>query len=275
MYQEASTADPESLDRMNAALADMSPTPPTIRSPETGDITLLYGLKNEAGDIQKVARVRELRGDDEEALSKVDRRRDDYYVLVEDLIIKRATESIGDIDVQKKPAGLGKLLMADKSMLFMQIMYATYGTTKEFEEVPCEACTALNDISIDIEGIIKITPLTDPEDPTILVKMRSGKKALFRYPLVEDQMAVYQQKASGTDAERNTLMIGRCIISVDGEPVQNRSLFSTKMSMADRHTAVLALQNGPGVTFKEASVPCTSCSVDIPIAFGWASLLQL
>ena len=41
----------------------------------------------------------------------------------------------------------------------------------------------------------------------------------------------------------------------------------------ERRKIVKALSAAPSVTFKEVSVPCTSCNEFIPFAFGWADLL--
>src|SRR4051812_42921964 len=128
-------------DRTNyaAAFAEAGrPDIPLIDLPNPGVTTLSYGVEID-GERRKLVAVRELNGSDEEALARLDPSKgDQYYVLLMDLIIKRATESIGG--VVPTPSDLGQLLMGDRDVIFLEIILATTGEEKEYEDVKCPEC---------------------------------------------------------------------------------------------------------------------------------------
>lgn len=245
------------------------PDEPSIRKPGSGETTLFVGLEID-GELYKNAIVRELNGSDEEAISKLstDKGVGLYYVQIEDMILKRAVQSIGA--AKPTPDQLADLLVGDRGMLFQAVLIATYGETKEYNEVLCPHCEAVTDVEIDVPGLLDIRPMKTPE-PFTQVQLRDGKLITIRYPTGRDQMQVILSKKDPTMQEQNTAMIARCIVN---DNIPNRGDFALKMGAADRRKLVAAMKdNAPSVTFKEVSVPCPSCSEPIPFAFGWADLL--
>lgn len=248
------------------------PDEPQIRLPSPGECTLLVGLPDPENPDERFtnAIVRELRGSDEEAISKLKMNKGValYSAQVEDMLLRRATESIGTVD--PTPAQLGDLLIGDRGVLFSQILIATYGEQKEFEEIKCPQCEQLNDFEVDIPDMLVIRPMLTP-DPWADVKLRDGRVIRVRYATGKDQLAVLQANGEATDAEMNTLMLGRCIVS---DSIPDRTAFARELGVVDRKALVKALTgNAPDVSFREVSVPCPQCETEIPFTFGWADLL--
>jgi len=251
------------------------PEVPLIEVPNPGMATLSYGVEID-GERRKLVTVRELNGSDEEALARLDPSKgDQYYVLLMDLIIKRATETIGG--VVPTPKDLGQLLMGDRDIIFLEIILATTGEEKEYEDVKCPECGETFNAHVGIRGVIDIHRLEEDDDPYTDVTLRDGSVIHLHYPNGEDQMSLFQGKevAGKNSSERNTLLLGRCIESVDGKVIRNAIDFARNLGMADRRTLIDALGKGPRVEFKEVEVPCPECGVELPFQLSWAELLFL
>lgn len=252
---------------------------PMVRIPGDDDIMLCYGIEVD-GVFHRSAVVRELVGVDEEAMSKLDVNRNDYEALMLDLVVRRATLMIGDLDMQQPDNQrlMGKLLMGDRDLLWMQIMFATYGEEKEYREYRCPACQALNDFTINVRDLVNINGLRSTT-PTAVVPLRGkkhkGKKVLVHYPTGEDQLFAWRaHDDKATMVEMNTTIIERCVRTLDGEPIMDRKDFALNLNAADRKTIVAAINDGPSVTFKEVPVTCSNCEANMPIVFGWSDLLS-
>jgi DNA-directed RNA polymerase subunit RPC12/RpoP len=271
--------DPESFteaDRADFAKAFTEagrPEVPLIEVPNPGVTTLSYGVEID-GERRKLVTVRELNGSDEEALARLDPTKgDQYYVLLMDLIIKRATESIGG--VVPTPSDLGRLLMGDRDVIFLEIILATTGEEKEYEDVKCPECGETFNAHVGIRGVVEIHRLEEDGEPATDVVLRDGAVVHLRYPTGEDQMSLFQGKevAKKNTSERNTLLLGRCIDTVDGKTIRNAVEYARNLGMADRRTLVDALGDGPRVEFKEVEVPCPECGSELPFKLSWADLL--
>jgi predicted RNA-binding Zn-ribbon protein involved in translation (DUF1610 family) len=248
------------------------PDLPLIDLPNPGVATLSYGVEIE-GERRKLVTVRELNGSDEEALARLDPAKgDQYYVLLMDLIIKRATETIGG--VVPTPSDLGNLLMGDRDIIFLEIILATTGEEKEYEDVKCPDCGETFSADVSIRGVVDVHRL-EGDEPYVDVVLRDGAVVHLRYPTGEDQMSLFQGKevAKKNSSERNTLLLGRCIDTVDGKTIRNAVDYARNLGMADRRTLVDALGEGPRVEFKEVEVPCPECGVELPFKLSWADLL--
>ena len=249
------------------------PEVPLAEPPNPGVATLSYGVEIE-GERRKLVTVRELNGADEEALARLDPSKgDQYYVLLMDLIIKRATESIGG--VEPSSADLGRLLMGDRDVIFLEIILATTGEEKEYEEIKCPDCGDVFNASVSIRGVVDVHRLEEDDDPYTDVVLRDDSVVHLRYPTGDDQMSLFQGKevAKKNTSERNTLLLGRCIDTVDGKTIRNPADYARNLGMSDRRTLVEALGQGPRVEFKEVEVPCPECGSELPFKLSWADLL--
>ena len=270
------TASFSEADRASfaAAFAEAGrPEVPLIEIPKPGVAMLSYGVEID-GERRKLVTVRELNGSDEEALARLDPAKgDQYYVLLMDLIIKRAVETIGG--VVPTPSDLGNLLMGDRDIIFLEIILATTGEEKEYEDVTCPECGDTFNAHVGIRGVVEIHRLEEDGEPAVDVVLRDDTVVHLRYPTGEDQMSLFQGKevAKKNTSERNTLLLGRCIDTVDGKPIRNGVDYARNLGMADRRTLVDALGEGPRVEFKEVEVPCPECGIELPFRLSWADLL--
>lgn len=264
------------VDASKAFAQASEPDLPQIDPPGSGQVTLMWGLAG-ADESERLlqAEVRELNGADEEAMARLNERSPSYFIDLVDVVLRRAVVLVGTETITPQNAAkvLGQLTVFDRDLLFKQIITATFGTEREYEDVRCPNCNGLNDIFVDVEGLIEVTKLEGP--PTFTFNLKNGDEVEGHYPIGLDQKFVYDTKEDLSQAELNTRMIGRCIDSVNGRPVmeQEAQRFARQMGMADRRKIVDLLANGPSVKFKEVEVPCTECGEPIPFAFGWADLL--
>jgi hypothetical protein len=260
----------ESVSSWKAAT---EPVRPTIEVPRDGIVRLMHGLADEHGGRIKEAEVRELTGEDEEVLSRLKSGSHNYVVHLMDMILRRAVVRIGDVEVQKDPSVLGDLLVADSDLLFKEIILVTFGDHREYEAVECPSCTASNDISVEVDGVLDVKELEGP--PFFEAPLRNGSTAYGHFYLAKDKRYVFDTEKRLTTAEYNTRVISRLIDTIDGKPVGRPEDFAKSLSLRDRQEIIKAIQRGPSVNFKEVEVPCSACGVSIPFAFGWADLLPL
>lgn len=269
---------PEDMEGAASAFAAASkPDIPQIEPPGSGSVSLMWGIAGEDGERLVRAEVRELNGADEEAMSRLDDKDPAYYTDLVDLVVRRATVSIGGVNVTPVNVAsmTGDLLVADRELLFKQVILSTFGKERSYSGINCPFCNAENDIEVDFEGLIEVEELSG--EPSLQLKLRDGRTVDIHYPRGNDQRYVYENSKTErqTPAGYNTRMIARCIDAVDGQPLSpNRALkFALDLVIADRRTLVTAIAGGPAVKFKEVEVPCTECGEAIPFAFGWADLL--
>lgn len=258
-------------ETINALTADPVPSMPT---PLSTRIELLRGLgeKNADGteNWHTTAQVRELTGEDEEYLATIEGKKGLTYTEFMNTLLERAVLKIGDLDVPSLPGIMNKLILADRDMLFLGLVRATYGVTREFR-VTCPSCGVSNDIKIDLDEDfpIKTTDL-DLRD-TIKVETRQGIIQL-RLPNGED--TIEAQKLATTDAELNTVMLSRCSVWEEGQAPQDRLVWARKLGKADRDKlikALLDIQVGPDL--EGVDTQCATCGKDLPIVLDWVSLL--
>jgi hypothetical protein len=266
-----SEADRDSIAKAFAEAG--RPEVPLIETPNPGVAVLSYGVDID-GEQRKLVTVRELNGSDEEMLARLDPTKgDQYYVLLMDLIIKRATETIGGVKPSQED--LGRLLMGDRDIIFLEIVLATTGEEKSYEDVKCPECGDTFDAHVPIRSVVEVHRLAEDGDPFADVVLRDGTSVHLRFPTGDDQMSLFQAKdaTKRNTSERNTLLLGRCIDTVDGKEVRNGADYARNLGMADRRTLVEALGKGPRVEFKEVEVPCPECGVEMPFQLSWADLL--
>lgn len=262
-------------DAVASFTAASEPDIPQIESPAPGHLMLMWGIAGEDEERQLRAEVRELNGADEEAMARLKEGSPSYYTDLVDLVLKRAVESVGDtpVTIVNSALVLGDLLVADRELLFKEIILATFGSEREYENIGCPTCLAANDITVDVEGLIEVKALEG--EPVTKVVLRDKTVVTLHYPLGKDQKFVYDTNEELSPAGYNTRMIARCIDTVDGGPLRETmaTSYALELGMADRRKIVTALAGGPSVKFKEVEVPCTECGEAIPFAFGWADLL--
>ena len=185
-------------------------------------------------------------------------------------VLKLAVVSIGTHAVNGDVSLLNKLPLADRDTLYLGVVRATYGDTRELR-LSCPHCSVSNDVLLELDEDF---PIKKPDfDPRNGLEVK-GRKVMYRlrFPNGSDMIEV-QGKAENT-AEFNTRVLANCALFDEGKEPKDRLAWAKRLSIADRKTlidALLSIELGPDL--KEVETQCAACEKQIPLALDWVSLL--
>lgn len=251
----------------NSAIADPIPT---IDTPPATEVKLIRGVFNGAtGDLENIAVVRELTGEDEEYLASVDAKEDLSYGDYLNSLLQRAVVSIGSMQVSNNPHIIDDLIIGDRDLLFLGVIRATYGRGREIQ-LNCGNCGGGNDVTIDLDEDFKIDNDSVDVSKPLVVQLKNGQTFHFNYPTTGDSR--YAAKKGKTTAEQNTYIISRCLISdMDRE---SREKWAKKLNLVDRKKIVKTInQAQPGPRMEEVKTQCSHCDEELTVVLDWVSLL--
>lgn len=261
-------SDASQADVVNQAITDDAV--PMMSEQNPTEVDLLRGIKEDTDDgvvWHTKAVVRELNGEDEEALSAYSRK-DVMYTEYMNALLSRAVVSIGKLN-DISDGVINKLVMPDREMLYLAILRVTYGDTRELH-TSCQACHTLNTITIDLNEDF---PITEPTfDIQVGFKVTVGKtEYTLRLPNGDDTM--YAQKHGDTDAKYNTAILSRCVVFNGNQP-ENMLEWARKLTLPTRKKLIAALLDiDTGPTLEGVDTHCAECGVLMPILLDWVSLL--
>jgi len=234
--------------------------------PPSGDIELLAGLYDPfTGTTTNHAEIRELNGDDEEALSKI---KDYGRSLL--AILQRGTVKIGDKPCT--PDVLDSLLSGDREYLIMKIRVATFGSNIDLEGL-CPHCEVQQTFAIDLNEDVKLDRLKEPQVRTFKVDCKIGE-VTFELPngAVQKKLITTADK---TSAELDSILLKECISAINGSPILDPNQVR-KIGMQDRRTILKAIiDNNPGPDLSSISKNCLDCGLEVPIPLTLADLFRL
>ena len=251
----------------------LSPEVPVPQSPAAGIIVLYRGLEKD-GQWHTRARVRELRGVDEEALAAYDMSSHSDVDFLDE-ILKRGVVSIGDVNVERYPESLRFLIGGDRDKLLLGIAVATYGATKEFK-ARCSTCNELNEVTLDLVKDIPMRDLDDPFASSYKSTLRDNTEITWALPDGNVQAAVYAKRGL-TVAARNTILLSMAVRTVNGEKPSDPVGWAKELGMASRSqiiTEIADRQPGPQLT-EGVKESCAACGAEALINLAWADLLPL
>ena len=251
-----------------AAIAD--PVPRIVATPNT-TLELVCGVFNEATkEWETTAVVKELTGEDEEALAALDANDDLLYAQYMAALLKRSVVTVGNIRVSENPNIIDELILGDRDFLFLATVRATYGENREYE-IKCPHCTQSNDVLIEMSEFPVKKPKHNPQEP-IVVTLRNGTKQKFRLVSGKDSQIV--GKKAKSIPEQNTILISRCAMWDDDNKPNDVEKWAKSLGMKDRAAIIdKLLEAQPGPEIKEVEAHCAHCEKPFPIALNWASLL--
>lgn len=259
-------ADAEAL---NSAIKEPVPE---LRQSESLIVSLQRGLMDPVSGIwQTEAEVREMTGEDEEYMSGIEAKGSISYSDYMLALLRRTVTRVGTVHVSHNQSVLDNISIGDRDILFLGVIRATYGRTKEFQAT-CPHCDKDNDVSIDLEEDFSVQePSVNLREP-IEITLRNGSKVKLRVPTTGDSSSI--GKKAQSSSEQNTFMIARCSVWADGEQPQNPEKWAKSLNVADRNKmvkAVLDVKAGPKI--EEVKVPCAHCDKEMIIRIDWISLL--
>ena len=247
------------------ALAGTAPEetkePIKIVAPSDGSVTLPGGFLNVSGEVITSAKVRELNGLDEEAIS-----RQPSMGKAIPLILSRAVVSIGSEPVTE--ALLDGLLAGDADALMLGIYRATFGDTVTIPSL-CTGCTDIKQVEVDLLSDLEYKSLLDPVGDRVFVV--KGKNTEYEVMLpsrkVQKEM---MHGAEKTTAELNSILLEGRVIKVGASPVFSKTQVQS-INLSDRKLILQAIgERNPGPKFQGVQVDCADCGgkVDVPISLG-------
>lgn len=258
---------------MGAIESALSPDVPVPQPPSAGIIMLHRGLEKD-GTWHTHAKVRELRGVDEEALASFDiTNHSDVDFL--DEILQRGAVSVGDVDVAKHPQSLRYLIGGDRDKLLLGIAVATYGATKEFQ-ARCTTCNEMNEVSVDLTKDIPMRELDDPFAATYKSTLRDDTEVTWVLPDGNIQAKMYEKRGL-TMAARNTILLAGVVRTVNGEKVDNPMAWAKDLGMASRSKLISEIadrQPGPQL-LEGVKESCAVCGATALVSLAWADLLPI
>ena len=242
---------PEAINaQVNAVLSDVG-VPPEIDGPTDCVVNLPSGQS---------ALVRELTGDDEEALAKIDRNTHTTKFMA--TLLQRGVEELNDEPVTAKD--LKNLLLGDREALILGIRIATFGKKIELYDLICpgENCGVLLDIDIDV-STIPIEPIVEDR---FKVNLWKGGIVEVRLPNGFDQEEVFNRDK--TSAEQNTILLSRCI--------QGYSLTDVKkLGVKDRRNILTAIvEHTGGPQYGKVTFTHEDCGTEVPVVITAGHLFQ-
>jgi len=243
---------------------------PQIAQQEPTSVKLLRGVRAEEDGVvtwHMDAEVRELTGEDEEALAAIERKEGVLYTEYMNALLSRAVTRVGDLPGSETV--LSKLILADREILFLAILRATYGPTRDLHTV-CYSCGTPNTVTIDlIDDFPYQSPEFDPREPFDV----KGRKQTYRLRLPNADDTVFAQRHGKTDPEVNTAMLSRCVV-FDQDAPEDPLDWAKKLNVADRRKLINALLDVKiGPRLEGVDTHCAECGVEMPILLDWVSLL--
>lgn len=256
----------EAAQAVDALLA---PEPTVATPPPDTTVNLCGGYLDATGVLHRTAVVRELNGEDEEALSKG--KAGQSWQNTQNAILERAVLSVGSIP-EPPPQMLMDLLVGDRLDLLLAIRKVTYGDDVEMHLV-CPKCSREFDVVVELDKDIKRRQMEDPLKRAFEVKLRRDRVAEVRLWTGADQDFAWDPDI--TMAEHNTKLLQRCLMKLDGQPVVFHEQVAKKMGIKDRQTIIdFLIEHQPGPLLGEVSVPCSFCGESSDLTLNMAELFR-
>lgn len=256
-------------ETVNVANEVISDPAPRISGAPVTSVDLMRGVERN-GEWHQSAVIRELNGEDEEAIASLTSKKDLIYSDYMSALLKRAVVSIGNISVEDDPTLIDDLIIGDRDILFVGAMKATYGRFREMD-VSCGNCAATNFVTLNLDEDFKFEFPDKDLTKSVEVTLRDGSVVKVRYPTGSDSS--YVAKNAKTTAEQNTLMLARCV-QWDSNPPADKQKWAKSLGVSDRNKLVRALtSNPPGPQMEEVKTQCAKCENDLIILMDWVSLL--
>lgn len=234
--------------------------------PSDTSVTLPGGYINAAGEVVMEAEVRELTGQDEEAIAK-------SSTLGKALmtIIQRGTVSVGKEKATESI--LDNMLAGDRDALLLGIFRATFGNTADLKTW-CNTCAELKDVEVDINSDIKTKILGDSINDRVFTVKGKKQEITLRLPtgFVQKELIANADK---TAAELNTILLEHCVVKIGEAPVLSKFQVQA-MGLTDRQLCIDEINNRvPGPQFDAVSVVCPDCEGEVKVPINLGNLFRL
>lgn len=259
--------DPETANAMVQQVTEQKTPKPSIEAVDTL-VELPGGFVDYEGKVHTTAEVKELTGYDEEKLAQPANTKS--LARQVSVVLECGTVKIGEHEAT--PDILKEIFIGDREMLLMGIRQATYGDEIDLD-VTCPQCANEMEVGYSLSKDVPIKKLDDPSQREYEVKLRRGT-AMVALPTGADHEAVFENNAKLTRAEQNTMMIARCIRSVNGVSAIGNDV-AKAMGAADRRKILEFIgDKQPGPQWEEVTQGCDKCGNEFPLVLTLADLFR-
>lgn len=268
---EGALASPESINaQVSQVLAESVGEAPVIPAPEDDRVKLCGGLYWD-GELLTRATVRELTGEDEEALARVKGSLARWLTV----LLERTVVRVGDEPATAKL--VRRLLIGDRDELVIGVRIATFGPFITAQNVQCPHCEDYFDARVDLTKIERIR-ITEPRPRhEYEVELRGGRKAIVRLPDGAAQEGIFE-KEDATLPERNTALLGSCLVGVTaGENADGRTgvELAKALSVADRQTLIRFISDTqPGPLLDDIRFDHEACGKEVRLSLTMPELFR-
>lgn len=257
---------------IDAVLDDTKKPEPVVIETPPDDLVALPGGLVRKDRVIRTAVVRELNGEDEEALARASQSMNPFHFL--DRLLKCGVVSVGD--ERDTETALKDLLIGDREALILGIRRSTYGEDIEIDKWKCPVCGVQSTLTMQLSDI-PITKMSNPADEVrFTVPLRKSGSAEVRLATGEDQLSIFEN-SDLTQAQRETLLLRRCVVTVNDDKgehfMQAYPSLAREMSMPNRHKILNELRDRqPGPKYDKVKYKCESCGEDTFVAVGLGDL---
>lgn len=256
--------------QVQQALTESVGDAPVITPPEDDEVTLSGGLFWD-GELLKTAQVRELTGEDEEALSRVKGSLARWLTV----LLERAVVRVGNEAVT--PKLIRRLLIGDRDELVIGVRIATFGKEITAHNVQCPHCNGFFDATVDLTQVDRVK-LEEPRPRhEYEVGLRNGRTALVRLPDGVAQEAVFEDE-DATMPERNSALLAGCLVrvwSAAGEDGRSGKELAKALSVADRRTLLEFISTTqPGPLLDDIQFDHEACGKEVRLELKMPDLFR-
>jgi len=257
-------------ENVAAALARATSTdPPVIEDAPQVTVTLPGGYLRPDGRLERTAVVRELNGYDEERLSRLNAAKNVAVYVTE--LLSLGVETIGGEPVSKDI--LRALLIGDRDALVLGVRQATYGNLVPFQ-LHCAECDTDSDVNVELDVDVHVVEMEDPLKRVFEVPLKRGNAQVSLLTGVT-QEAFSENLGKRTQAEINTIMMAKSVVTINGIPVRGNEDMLRALSALDRETLITFIaEHQPGPQLGEIRVPCATCGAEYPVSLGLPNLFR-
>lgn len=249
---------------------------PTAQFPPDDMVKLPAGYVHEGELIRRVT-VRELTGEDEEALARAIQNPNPYHFL--DVLVSCGVERLGTLDRETSLGILPDLLVGDRDEIILGIRRVTYGDTVEVFNWLCPECgRRIDKIEFSLaDDVDRVT--MDPASAHFEVKLRNNASATVNLCTARVLAATYEMEDL-TLPQRNDVMLSKCI-EMWTDSKGNKHLIPgfpsmvRQMSTVARQTILRELsKRQPGPRYNEIRFKHEECGSEVTLALGIADLFR-
>ena len=267
------TINASTPDQLNAAaeavIGEATPAQSVVAEitpPSDTLVTLPGGFVNSAGEVVRVAEVRELTGRDEELVSKSSNMARALHTILNQAVVKLGNE---------KPTEqqLDQLLVGDRDAILLGIYRATFGPTAEIS-CWCSGCAANKTVEVNVDRDIEVNRLLDPiREREFTVKGRKHEYQVV-LPTGTTARSITDNLDSKTVAELQTLLLEQTVTEIDGNVVLSKSQIQN-LGLADRRKIQEQItERSPGPQFSDVKITCPDCEGEVVVPINLGALFR-